>query len=153
MIQSEIDEISEAFSDAWEEYFGQQLFYVPFDEKNTENNVHPLYRDAPKKGKIYLWDDMKPFYGTLKSEEVKEKGDMYGKDNEVQFNITFITKELRDQNILNVDDRALIYYIDRDGVDHVLNIIATNQKVQFGDNKVFTKLSVKDTGKRKGDFV
>lgn len=152
MIQSEIDEISEAFMDAWEEYFGQMLYYVPFDEISTKNNAHPLYRDVQKKGKIYLWDDMKPFHGTLKSEEVEEKGDMYGKDEETKYDITFITKELRDQGILNVDKEALIYLVDRDGVNHVFNIIASNQKVQFGDNKVFTKLEVLEVGKKE-DYV
>lgn len=138
--------------DAWEEYFGQMLYYVPFDEISTKNNAHPLYRDVQKKGKIYLWDDMKPFHGTLKSEEVEEKGDMYGKDEETKYDITFITKELRDQGILNVDKEALIYLVDRDGVNHVFNIIASNQKVQFGDNKVFTKLEVLEVGKKE-DYV
>lgn len=152
MIQSEIDEISEAFMDAWEEYFGQMLYYVSFDEISTKNNAHPLYRDVKKKGKIYLWDDMKPFHGTLKSEEVEEKGDMFGKDEDVVYNITLITKELRDQGILTIDKEALIYLVDRDGINHVFNITALNQKVQFGDNKVFTKLKVQRVGSKE-DFI
>lgn len=152
MIQEEIDEISDAFIDAWEEYFGQMLYYVPFDEISTKNNAHPLYRDAPKKGKIYLWDDMKPFHGTLKSEEVKEVGDMFGKDETVKYTVTFITKELRDAGILDLDKEALIYLVDRDGINYVYNIISLNQKVQFGDNKVFTKFSVVEAGKKE-DYI
>lgn len=140
MIQNEIDEISEAFSDAWKEYFGQLMYYIPFDISTTES--HTIYKESKKKG----YDELgkKSFYGTFKQDNLEEKGELAGKVEYEVAEITFVTKELYDQGITRIDSRALIEITHRDGITKRYNIIANFGKVQLGDNKVFYKLKVTD---------
>lgn len=139
MLQTEIDEISEAFSDAWQEYFGQPMFYVPFLESQTPKNIYNESKD-----KKYDFDNKVPFFGTYKQEPIEEKGEMGGRVEEQFAEVTFVTKELFDKGVTEIDSRALIEITHRSGKTHLYNIIEHYGKVQLGDNKVFYKLKVKD---------
>lgn len=138
MLQSEIDEISVAFSEAWDEYFGQPMYYVPY--KTIEDNIHPLYRETRQKE--YDWKNKVLFNGTFKQEKYEERGEINGRDNYEEAEITLVTKELYDEGIKVIDQSAIIEIIHRDGSRKLYNIVANYGKVQLGDNKVFTKIEV-----------
>lgn len=138
MRQDEIDEISTAFSEAWDEYFGQPMYYVPFLPE--ESKIHPLYRETNRK--VYDFANKKPFTGTFKEEKYEERGEIHGRDNFEKAEITFVTKELHDLGVTAIDQSAIIEIFNRNGVRKLYNIIANYGKVQLGNNKVFTKLNV-----------
>lgn len=140
MTQRERDEISDSFAEAWRESFGQEMFYVPFDEKGTEETVHKLYKES--KHKSYLFDKKVPFHGTYKQEPIEEVGELGGKRMRSYAEITFVTKELRDQGIDEVDERAIIQFFDENGKEHRVDIISLHGKVQFITDRIFTKLRV-----------
>jgi hypothetical protein len=140
MLQSEIDEISQAFSDAWQEYFGEEMYYVPFSENDTP--VHRVYKES--KSKAYDFANKILFHGTFKQEPIDEKGELAGKNEREKAEITFVTKELFDRSIKEVDLRAIIEITDRNGVTKHYNILKRNGKVQLGNNHVFTKIEVVD---------
>lgn len=138
MLQSEIDEISDAFQDAWDEYFGQEMFYVPFLKDST--TAHPLYKES--KNKTYDFANKISFTGTFKEEPLEEVGEIAGKDEYQSAEITFVTKQLYDKGITTVNNADIIEITHRDGVTKTYNIIKHFGKVQLGDNRVFTKLEV-----------
>jgi hypothetical protein len=138
MKQNEIDEISEAFKEAWTEYFGDEIYYVPFD---TVNNIpDSVYKE--KIGKRYDYDNKKLFHGTLKEIASKDETHATGKKVYKDYEVTFVTKELIDQGVTEIDTRAILYYVDRFNKEHEYKIYDEYQKVQLSDNKVFTKLKV-----------
>lgn len=143
MQQSEIDEISEAFQDAWEEYFGDLMYYVRFNKKGTEFN--DIYNESKKLK--YDMDNKIPFHGTLKELEQDDVIQPYG-DNEVKlFSITFVMKELIDQKQYILDHNDIIVYEQRLGnmlVERRFNIYDSLEKVQFNSTKIFGKLKVKE---------
>lgn len=138
MLQKEIDEISEAFLDAWDEYFGQEMFYVPFLEDETTK--HRVYKES--KSKAYDFANKLKFTGTFKEEPLEEVGDVGGRDKQEKAEITFITKELEDKGITRIDSRAIIEITHKDGITKTYNIINNYGKVQFGSSRVFSKLGV-----------
>lgn len=138
MNQTEADEISEAFISAWEDYFGDEMYYVKFDSTNTI--ADSLYGE--QKAKVYNYDNKALFHGTLKEAPDLDVRKQSGKEIKKDYEISFITKELIDQGILEVDTNDIIQYIDRFGKNHLYKIYDSYQKVQFTDNKVFTKLKV-----------
>lgn len=141
MLQSEIDEISEAFMDAWEEYFGQVMYYVPLLDVPTK---HPIYGESKTKDLNYDFANKVMFHGTFKESPIEEKGGVGGKDEKQKAEITFVTQELYSKGIKAIDPRAVIEITHRDGTVLLYNIVKRNGKVQLGDNHVFTKLDVVD---------
>jgi hypothetical protein len=139
MSQTEIDEISEAFKEAWEDYFGDVLYYVPFDYASTQ--FSEIYGESKKKK--YLFLEKKPFHGTIKERELLDVNRPTGRSREKEYELTFVTKELIDQGITEVDTNSIIIYTDRFEKEYRLIIFDDYQKVQLVDNKVFTKLKVK----------
>lgn len=143
MRQSEIDEISEAFNDAWKEYFGDKLKYIRFIKNGTD--FDDIYSES--KYLDYDYDNPIEFYGTLKELETEDVLEPYGKNDIKRFTITFITKELKDKGIFEVNTDDIIIYEQVLG-DKILvrkfSIYDTIQKVQFSSEKIFTKLFVKE---------
>lgn len=143
MQKSEIDEISEAFKDAWEDYFGDLMYYVRLDRKNTKFNK--LYNEAKKLQ--YDMDNKIPFHGTLKELEQDDVTQPYG-DNEVKlFSITLVMKELIDKGQYLLDHDDIIIYEQRLGemlVTRKFTIYDSLEKVQFNATKVFGKIKVKE---------
>lgn len=133
----EIKEISDAFLDAWEEFFGAKMFYVPFD---YATEPHPIYKDSKRKS--YLFENKKPFHGTLKEVESMDETRQTGKREKKQFILTFIQDELAEQGITHVDTNALIEFTDPYGKTFYFSIIDEYQKVQLTQYKLFTKLKV-----------
>lgn len=138
MKQEELDEISNAFQDAWTEYFGDEMYYVPFCEKETKKD--DLYLE--QKTKVYDYENKKMFHGTLRETPAIDELRQTGKKIRKEFEISFVTKELVDQGIKYVNTNDIILYIDRFGTEFRYKIYDEFQKVQFSDNKIFTKLKV-----------
>lgn len=134
MDRREIDEISDSFREAWEDYFGQKLKYVPLDKEKTE--VDTLY-DEDIGGKVYDYTKAKEFHGTLKEVMINEEGGPFGDKTEKLYSITYVTKELVDQGIDEIDLESIIVVDDRK-----FAIRGKQSKVQFGEFRVFTRLEV-----------
>ena len=141
MTQEELDEISEAFEDAWENYFGCLMTYVPFNRNSKKDS---LYNESTSKK--YLEDKAINFHGTLKESVVEDKLMGAGKMKAKYFEITCVTKELIDKGLQSIDTDALIILVDRFGKKRKLSIYDDYQKVQLVDNKLFTKLRVVEHG-------
>lgn len=137
MRQEEIDEISGAFSEAWEEFFGMWINYVPMGEVEK----HPVYQETLG-DKKYLWEEMKGFFGTFKEDLFEESTYVQGRDSEIQASITFVTKELYDAGVTEINSSDIILIKFRNGAVRAFNIYAHKGKVQLGNNKVFTELKV-----------
>ena len=138
MEQKELDEISDAFVDAWEEFFGQEMFYVPFDENASK--PHPIYGE--NKNKVYDYENKKRFMGTFKELSDEEAGELFGQETKAEAEITYVTKELYEQGITRPKKSALVQITFRDGVTKLYNITEITGKVQLGDNRIFTKFGV-----------
>lgn len=138
MQQSEVDEISEAFKEAWQEYFGDTMYYVTFDKTKTIKD--DLYEE--QKTKVYDYENKKAFHGTLKESPSMDKLKQSGKKVYKIYTISFVTKELVDQGVNYIDTNDIILYIDRFGKENKFKIYDDYQKVQFSDNKIFTLLNV-----------
>ena len=143
MSQQEIDEISEAFLEAWADYFGDELYYVPFDYTNTRPDGG-IYSET--KYKKYLYDSKVLLHATVKEREDLDVDTPIGKSIEKHYEITFVTKELTDTGVHEIDTNAILVYTDRFEKEHKFHIYDDFQKVQLVDNKVFTKLKVKSYG-------
>lgn len=140
MRQEELNDISQAFLDAWEEFFGAPMYYIPFSE-STMSNPHSIYGES--KTKQYKEAEAIMFYGTILERESDDITSPIGKSLEKFFEITCVTQELIDKGITHIDTNALIRYQDRFGKEYNLQIYDDFQKVQLVDNKIFTKLKVK----------
>lgn len=137
MNQAEIDEISVSFLEAWEEYFGTPMYLIPYNYTGSSN----IYGD--KKSKDYDLDNAVMFHGTLKELESSDTVKPDGKYDEEYYDITLVTKELNDQGVYKIDTNSLIKYVDRFRNEYYFKIYDTFQKVQFSNNKIFTKIRVK----------
>lgn len=138
MLQNEIDEISDAFSDAWHEYFGQRMYYIKFDKSATA--VHPVYGES--KQKVYKEAEKVEFYGTLKESPIQETGEMRGSLEYQYAEITFVTRDLEKQGITQLDNKDIIEVVTKIGDSVRYNITSTVGKVQLSSSKVFTKIGV-----------
>lgn len=136
--QSEIDEISLAFHDAWKEYFGMEMNYIPIAE--TQDSLNKLYREDKRKD--YKEGEKKAFFGTFKVSPIVEDGDLAGVKEYAEAEITFVTKELFDKGITEISNRDIIEVKQRNGKFKRYNITQNYGKVQLGDNHIFTKLMV-----------
>lgn len=136
MRQDELDEISLEFIEAWTDYFGDEMYYVIF----TGAVVHPLYKES--KNKTYDYFNKRLFHGTLKESPVMDEARQSGQRINKNFEITLITKELVDQEILYINVNDIIMYIDRFGKENLYKIYDEYQKVQLSSNKIFTKIRV-----------
>lgn len=142
MRQEEITEISQAFQEAWEEFFGAPMYYIPFDSSNS--SPHPIYNES--KGKKYDEANAVMFHGTLKERESQDVTAPTGKRIEKHFEITVVTQELIDKGVTHIDTNSIIRFTDRFGKIYNLEIYDDFQKVQLVDNKIFTKLKVRYNG-------
>lgn len=138
MQQTEIDEISDAFSEAWEEFFGQVMYYVPLDRERTI--VDDLYEETEKK--VYDFANKVQFYGTLKLTEESEVGEISGKSNTIGASITCVTKELVNKGVIYVELSSIIVTKNHNEGYRFYNIVGQYPKVQLGDNRVFTTIRV-----------
>lgn len=138
MTQVELDEISDAFLEAWEQYFGDEITVFPFSAKTTKYDE--VYGVSKKKE----YDRLKAIKltATIRQSEHEDISTALGKRIEEHYTITFVTKELLDRGVTELDSDSLIEYTDRHGVTKQFKIYGKQQKVQFLDNKIFTKLKV-----------
>lgn len=142
MEQNELDEISDAFLDAWKESFGQEMYYVPFLKDDTP--VHPIYNESKKKK--YDLENKVLFTGTFKELTNEEAGELFGNDTKVTAEITFVTKELYEQGVTKAQHSALVEITHRDGTTNLYDITEVIGKVQLGNNRILTKLGVVERG-------
>ena len=142
MAQEEVDEISVAFLDAWKDYFGSRFYYVPFVSIGDSVSIY-----GESKKKKYDYDGAIEFTATFKEYEGKDSVKAYGEDAVKAYSMTIVTKELLDKGINKIDTRALIVQEERIGNTvfvRKLNIIDDFKKVQFGDSKIFIKLTLQE---------
>lgn len=137
MRQNEIDDISREFSTAWEEFFGQEMFYVPL---SNQPDYDPLYREY--ENKTYDFDNKKRFYGTLKDLSEEESVDAFGDDTKAKREITFVSLDLESQGIQEFDDSSIVQVTEKSGGTYYYSIQHIVQSVQFGSTRVFTKFGV-----------
>lgn len=137
MRQNEIDDISREFATAWEEFFGQEMYYV---EMSNQPSYDPLYREYGEKE--YDFANKKKFFGTLKDLTEEEKVDAFGEDSEAKREITFVTLDLEKQGVTTLDDSSIIQVTEKNGETYYYNIEQINQSVQFGSTRVFSKMGV-----------
>lgn len=142
MLQDELDEISDAFLDAWKESFGQEMYYVPFIIESTP--THPIYNESKKKK--YDFENKLLFTGTFKELTNEEAGELFGNDTKVTAEITYVTKELYEQGIHKVQHSALIEITHRGGEVLTYDVTEVIGKVQLGNNRILTKLGVVERG-------
>lgn len=136
--QIEIDEISDAFLEAWQEYFGTIMYYVPFKEGDDLDDTY-----LESKAKVYDMENKIRVHGTIREIQSEDKSLATGKQVQKFFEITLVTKELIDGGLQRIDTNALIIYTDRFNKEYNLCIYDDFQKVQLVDNKIFTKLLVR----------
>lgn len=141
MQEREIIEIENDFLDAWEEYFGQEMYYVKLLVKTPTNSV---YRES----KVKTYDEANKllFHGTFKENPTEEELFVAGGKVTPTGLIIFISKELIDQGVV-FSTNDVIDFTDINGTEHRYNIVSIQGKVQFGQHKVFTKLGVVEVGK------
>lgn len=143
MQQAEIDEISEAFSDAWRDYFGDLMYYVRFNRKDTSFDT--TYNESKKLS--YDMDNKIPFYGALKDLEKDDTIEPYGDDETKLYSITFVMKELIDKGQFDINHDDLIIYEQKVGdmlITRKFSIYSSLQKVQFNATKIFGNLKVRE---------
>jgi FKBP-type peptidyl-prolyl cis-trans isomerase (trigger factor) len=140
MRQDEIDEISSAFHDAWEEFFGMTMHLVTMKPIDQQDSYDDLYNEDRRKD--YEEGNKLSFYGTFKVSPIVEEGDLGGLKENVEAEVTFVTKELFDKGIKEISNKDIIEVTNRSGVTKRYNIVQHYGKVQLGDNHIFTKLMV-----------
>lgn len=136
MNQAEIDEFSASFLEAWEDYFGAEMYIIPYAYNGGGNT----YGD--KKRKSYDFDNAILVHGTLKESEAQDVVKPDGKLEVRYYDITIISKELYDQGVYHIDTNSIIKYVDRFDNEFYFRIYDSLQKVQFSNNKIFTRLKV-----------
>ena len=141
MEEREIIEIEQDFQDAWEDYFGQPMYYVKL---LTLTPTSSTYRES----KVKTYDEANKllFHGTFKENLSEEELAMGGGKVIPTGIITFITKELVDQDV-EFKTIDVIDVVNLDETTTRYDIIAMQKKVQFGTHKVFTKFGVVEYGK------
>jgi FKBP-type peptidyl-prolyl cis-trans isomerase (trigger factor) len=140
MRQDEIDEISDAFHDAWKEFFGMEMNLITMKPKDQQDSYDDLYGEDKKKD--YEEGNKLSFFGTFKVSPIVEEGDLGGLKENVEAEITFVTKELFDKGIKQISNKDIIEVTQRSGNIKRYNIVQNYGKVQLGDNHIFTKMMV-----------
>lgn len=138
MSQNELNEISDAFHEAWTDYFGDEIKVIPYSSKDT--HYDEVYGVSKKKA--YDRSKAITLTATIRQTEHEDVSSALGKRIEEHYTITFVTKELIDKGLTEIDSDSIIEYTDRFGVTKQFKIYGTQKKVQFLDNKIFTKLKV-----------
>lgn len=141
MRQEEIKEISQAFQQAWEDFFGAPMYYIPYD---TNDDYDELYDE--NRSKDYKEAEAVLVHGTIKEKEDLDTTTPVGKLKVKHYTITLVTQELIDGGVTNIDTNSIIRHTDIHGVTTDYEIYDDYQKVQLGNNKIFTKLKVRSNG-------
>lgn len=140
MKQTEIDQISNAFLDAWKEFAGTEMFLVKYLPEQTPYT--DLYRES--KVKTYDIDNKISFYGSIKFNPTVEEKEELGVTKNITAIITLVTKNLRDNGVTSIDLNDIIEYTNDIGITLKFNIVTEVPNVQFSNTFIFTKLGVVD---------
>jgi hypothetical protein len=137
MEQTEIDEVSDAFTDAWKDYFGDVMYAVKLLATPAADAIY-----KEQKQKAFDYDNKILFHGILKQTAVE--GELHQGGHRVEFKgtITAVTKELIDNGINVLEPTMRIYYIDRFGTEHLYRSVDILTKVQLCNNRIFTSVGV-----------
>lgn len=138
MRQTEIDQISEAFLDAWKEFFGQKMYYIQY--VGTSSPYDKLYNESKKK--VYDEVNKISFHGSIKYNPTQKEIELAGLDKKVHAIVTLVSKELIDKGINEIEFEDIIEIEDRFGKKERYNISSFTKKVQFSNNFIFTKIGV-----------
>lgn len=141
MLQSEIDEISIAFHESWKEYFGTTHYLVPLMKDDIQ--FDDVYHESKKLK--YDFKNKIAFCATQKELPNADTLQPYGRDDYKLYELTIVTKELLDSKVYFIDPDFLIIYDEKRGdkiYRRYFKIYDDYKKVEFGDSKIFTKISV-----------
>lgn len=139
MLERELNEISQAFLEAWTEAFGQEMYYIRFLSESTSS--HSVYREATTK--VYDTSNKKLFHGSIKQKPLEEQMDIAENTGISTAIITYVSKELIDQGIVFPSLNDIIQYTTYDGRTLTWEIISVQERVQFSDWRIFTKVGVR----------
>jgi|AntRauTorckE6833_2_1112554.scaffolds.fasta_scaffold00836_21 hypothetical protein len=148
MEQNQIDQISSAFLNAYKEFFGMEIQYIPFVRgATTQNDFEKMYAEAD----TYEYDEtsITTFYGSINYEPEEKEITKLGFDpKQTTALITAVTKELVDKGLVNSTNN--ISFEDKirieDRFGNTSDYIITNRgkSVQFSDNFVFSKIGIQE---------
>lgn len=138
MPQSEIDEISNSFIEAYRDTFGGEVYILKLKEDVEPD--HPLYNE--RIGKSY--DRYGPFYATYKRNPTATEVTNVGLRDTESGIVTIVTKSLRDAGITEIKNTDLVVIVDQDGKETTLAIKEVVLRVQLGTNYLFTVIGVEE---------
>lgn len=145
MLQTEIDEISNTFSEAWHETFGMSVYYLRRKE-GVQVTTHPLYDETIGKNLEEDYEYIGPIPAIFAQEVIEQQLTESGLDSSCQGILTLVSKDLRDKGILSVSRKDMFSVTDRDGVTSLYNILDSRPTVQFVDNYIFLSVDIKRYG-------
>jgi hypothetical protein len=140
---NEIDEISEAFLEAWIDFFGAPMYLVPFDRESSdmdEDEYTAIYRE-PKQF-VYNFAEKVLFHGALKDHESLDKDSVMGLSVETDLSVVCITKELADKGITKIPLSSIIEFMDNTGEVRLYKIVDVIYRVQLSSHRIFTKMKI-----------
>ena len=126
----EILEISKEFENAWKEFFGGQMFFIPFIK--AESTIEDPYDEA--KILVYDFANKIAFYGQLKDNESLDVESAIGGDTKTDLTVTFVTQSLPTFNQLGI-----VQFVDEFNVEHFYKITDITRRVMFNNYRIFTK--------------
>lgn len=140
---TEINEISEAFLEAWKDFFGAPMYLIPFS-KEASDAVADAYTALYKEPKQHVYDFTKKvlFHGSLKDHESIDKEGVTGLQVETDLAVVIISKELADKGITRIDMTSVIEFTDNTQVVHYYKIVDVIYRVQLNAHRIFTKIKV-----------
>jgi hypothetical protein len=140
---NEINEISDAFLEAWVDFFGAPMYLVPFDLDASSAVVdeYSTTYNEPKQYK-YKYDAKLLFHGALKDQESLDKEGALGFKLQTELAIIFISKELADKGVSQIPMSSIIEFTDNSGSVKYYKIIDVVYRVQLTNHRIFTKMKV-----------
>lgn len=141
MKQKEVDNISKEFLQAWKDFFGMKLKYIPYNREDSD--FSDIYGDNIP-GLAYDYNKAIEIYGIIKELDGVDKIMPAGKRTINYYEITIVTYDLFTQGITKVDTNDRITFIDKFGEEHILELYETYKKVQFSNDKIFTKIKARE---------
>ena len=139
MDSNEVREISYSFLQAWQEFFGANVTYIPPLATVPKD---PVYDEIA--GTVLDTANAVEFTGSFKDNEELDKLTATGYSYQNPGTITAVTQQLVDLGIYPLQRTGQLEYTDAYGITKKFKIVEIYQKVQFLGFKIFTKIVVEE---------
>lgn len=136
MTQEELDEISQSFSEAWNDYFGMKFYVLRNTVIAPQGNLYTENPNPPAPTVIG------PINARYLSNLTELKAAEFGLSSEVDTALSFVTKDLRDKGILSLTKKDRVKVVDRDGVETIYIITELGYSTQFLNNFIFINVGI-----------